>query len=143
MKKLLSIAAALLLTTAVYAGPESSMEKTFKTLFPYAEQVKWHQDNDGYLVSFKQGGMPSVIMYDNKGKFLVSLRYYSEKDLPTNILLAVKKKYKTETIWGVTERTTNDEVTYHIALMDNGEPLNIVAYSNGTIASAEQPQPEE
>jgi len=137
MKKVLTIAAALLLTaTTLYAEPESSMEKSFKEMFPNAAQVKWHQDASGYLVSFTQAGMQVKIVYNNKGKFLQSLRYYSEKDLPTNILMAVKSKYQGEAIFGVTERTTADEVTYHITLAGKDAPQNITAYSNGTIVDA-------
>lgn len=134
MKKVLTIAAALLLTAnAIYAGPESSMEKSFKQMFPNAAQVKWHHDAAGYLVSFTQADMQVKIVYDNKGKFLQSLRYYSEKDLPTNILLAVKNKYQGDAIYGVTERTTADEVTYHITLAGKDAPQSITAYANGTI----------
>lgn len=134
MKKVLTIAAALLLTaTAVYAEPETKMEKSFNEMFPNAAQVKWHQDAGGYLVSFTQAGMQVKIIYSNKGKFIQSLRYYSEKDLPTNILMAVKNKYQGETIYGVTELTTANEVTYHITLAGKDAPQSITAYSNGTI----------
>lgn len=137
MKKILTIASALMLTaSAVYAGPESNMEKSFKEMFPNAVQAKWHQDASGYLVSFTQAGMQVKIVYNNKGKFLQSLRYYGEKDLPTNILMAVKNKYQGEAIYGVTERTTADEVTYHIILSGKDVPQNITAYSNGSITDA-------
>lgn len=134
MKKTITLAAALLLSaTILYAEPESKMEKNFKQMFPNAEGVKWHQDADTYLVSFTQAGNAVKIVYDKNGKFLQSLRYYGEKDLPTNILLAVKNKYAGKAIYGVTERTTSSDVTYHISLMDGTMPQQIVAYSNGTV----------
>lgn len=134
MKKIFVLAAALLVSSSIlYAEPESKMEKSFKETFPNAQNVKWHQDADGYLVSFNQGDMPVKIAYSNKGKFIQSLRYYKEKDLPTNILIAVKAKYHDKTIYGVTECTTADEVTYHIALYDGSNLQNIEAFGNGNI----------
>lgn len=134
MKKTITLATALLLSaTMLYAEPESKMEKSFKQMFPNAEGVKWHEDADNYLVSFTQAGNAVKIVYDKSGKFLQSLRYYGEKDLPTNILLAVKSKYAGKTIFGVTERTTSTDVTYHISIMDGTTPQTITAYSNGTI----------
>jgi len=134
MKKMITLAAALLVcATMLYAEPESKIEKTFKDMFPNAQHVKWNQDKNGYLVSFTQSGTPVKIVYNNKGEFIQSLRYYSEKDLPTNILLAVKNKYQGKAIYGVTERTTSNEVTYHIVLSNGSQPENIVAFSNGTV----------
>jgi len=135
MKKIMMLAAALMVSTSMLfaAEPESKMEKTFKEMFPNAQHVKWHQDDKGYLVSFTQSGTTVKIVYDSKGNFMQSLRYYSEKDLPTNILLAVKNKYRGKSIFGVTERTTTDEVTYHIALSDGGTPHNVVAFSDGSV----------
>lgn len=133
MKKTLTLAALLVCSIMAFAGPESKMEKKFKEMFPNAEGVKWHQDEDNYLVSFTQAGNAVKIVYDKNGNFLQSLRYYGQKDLPTNILMAVKNKYAGKTIFGVTERTTSSDVTYHINLMDGTTLKNITAYSNGTI----------
>ncbi len=138
MKKILVLAAALLVSASIlYAEPESKMEKSFKETFPTAKDVKWHQDADGYLVSFTQGTTPVKIAYDRKGKFLQSLRYYGEKDLPTNILMAVKNKYHGKDIYGVTEQTTSDEVTYHITLYDGTSLQAVKAFSNGTVKEEE------
>lgn len=134
MKKIITLAAALLVSaTILNAEPESKVETSFKAMFPNANNVKWHQDKTGYLVSFTQSGTDVKIMYDNKGKFLQSLRYYGEKDLPTNILLAVKNKYHDRVIHGVVECTTTNDVSYHIVLSGGTMPENIVAYSNGTV----------
>ena len=141
MKKIFVLAAALLVSASIlYAEPESKMEKTFRETFPNAQHVKWHQDADGYLVSFTQGSMPVKIAYDKKGNFIQALRYYTEKELPTNILIAVKNKYHDKNIYGVTERTTSDEVTYHISLYDGTTLHTIKAYSNGTIKEEDAPE---
>jgi len=134
MKKIITLATALFVCIAILnAEPESKVQTTFNAMFPNAGNVKWHQDKSGYLVSFTQSGSAVKIVYDSKGKFVQSLRYYSEKDLPTNILLAVKNKYKDQAIYGVTERTTADEVSYHIIVSNGSMPESIVAYTNGSV----------
>ncbi len=144
MKKILILAAAVMISTSmVYAEPESKMEKSFKETFPSATNVKWHQDKEGYLVSFTQGNMPVKIAYSNKGKFVQSLRYYSEKDLPTSVIIAVKNKYHDKKIFGVTECTTANDVTYHIALYDGTTLQNITATGNGSLKEDNAPAEDE
>jgi len=144
MKKIFVLAAALLVSSSIlYAEPETKMEKSFKETFPLAKNVKWHQDAEGYLVSFTQGDMPVKIAYNKKGKFIQSLRYYGEKDLPTNILIAVKNKYHDTNIYGVTECTTTDAVTYHIALYDGTSLQSIEATGNGALKDENAPAEED
>jgi hypothetical protein len=138
MKKIFFLAAALLFSVALlYAEPEGKMKKAFVENFPNASNVKWHKDDNGYLVSFTQAGTPTKIVYDKNGRFISSLRYYGEKDLPTNILLAVKSKYHGKDIFGVTEFTTQTEVVYHIKLYDGKEYYNVKAYSDGSVQDGE------
>jgi hypothetical protein len=134
MKKTLFLAAALLLSSALlYAGTESKMEKIFRETFPNAVNAKWIKDDNGYLVSFTQSGTLTRISYTNKGKFVSSLRYYQGKDLPTNVLMAVKNKYKGIDIFGVTEYSNNTEVIYFIKLYDGNNYFSAKAYSDGTV----------
>ncbi|HVX50345.1 MAG TPA: hypothetical protein VHB48_09305 [Chitinophagaceae bacterium] len=135
MKKILTLSVVLLMVAGVVkaAEPETKMEKSFRELFPNAQHVKWHQDGKGFLVSFSQSGMQVKIQYDNKGNFMQSLRYYSAKDLPTSILLSVKNKYPGKDIFGVTEQATANDLTYHIVLLDGESPVNIAAFSDGSV----------
>jgi len=134
MKKTLLLAAALLVSVALlHAGTESKIEKMFKETFPNATDAKWIKDNSGYVVSFTQGGTLSRIFYGNDGKFVSSLRYYLGKDLPTNIFLAVEKKYEGKNIFGVTEFTNSQEVVYYVKLYDGKNYYSAKAYSDGTV----------
>lgn len=134
MKKTIFVAAALLFAiTLLHAGPESKMEKTFRESFPNATNAKWIKDDNGYLVSFTQGGTLTRICYDNNGNFVGSLRYYPGRDLPTNVLLAVTNKYKGKNIFGVTEFTNSAEVIYYIKLYDGKTYISLKATSDGTV----------
>jgi hypothetical protein len=134
MKKTLMLAAALLVSVSLlYAGTENKMEKLFKETFPTASNASWIKDDNGYMVSFTQNGTLTRVSYTNKGKFVSSLRYYQGKDLPTNILMAVKSKYKGKDIFGVTEYTSTDEVIYYIKLYDGTDYYSVKALSDGTV----------
>ncbi len=134
MKKTLMLAAALLVSVSLlYAGTENKMEKLFKETFPTASNASWIKDDNGYMVSFTQNGTLTRVSYTNGGKFVSSLRYYQGKDLPTNILLAVKSKYKGKDIFGVTEYTSTNEVIYYIKLYDGENYYSVKALSDGTV----------
>lgn len=134
MKKMLFLAAALLLvTTMLFAEPESKMEKMFKETFPAASNAKWIKNDNGYVVSFTQSGTLTRVFYDNKAKFISSLRYYQGKDLPTNILLAVKRKYDGKDIFGVTEFANSEEVVYYVKLYDGKNYYSAKAHTDGTV----------
>ncbi len=136
MKKTIFLAAALMFTASfLYAGTETKMEKIFRETFPTAVNAKWTQDANGYLVSFTQAGTLTRICYTKNGKFVSSLRYYGSKDLPTNVLLAVKKKYPNQDIFGVTEFTNDQQVIYYIKLYNGKEYTSLKAYSDGTVSN--------
>ena len=110
MKKIFAYAAGLLITCSVAAAPGSSLIKTFKETFPNAENVKWNDDKAGYFVSFYQHGNFEKVLYNKEGDFVCSWKYSDGKDLPTNVLMTIKKKYGESKIVGVTELTTQDDV---------------------------------
>ncbi len=135
MKKILFIAAALLIaTTSLLAGPTEKLINVFNSTFPQAQNIKWHEDENGYLVSFTQSGKYAKATYDRNGQFLSALKYYRENDLPVNILLAVRKKYVSETIESVTELTTAEGVSWFINLSDEKKWSVVKASGDGAIA---------
>jgi len=135
MKKTIFLAAALMLTASfLYAGTETKMEKIFRETFPNAVNAKWTKDDNGFLVSFTQAGTLTRICYTKNGKFVSSLRYYAGKDLPTNVLLAVKRKYPNQDIFGVTEFTNDEQVIYYIKVYNGKEYTSLKAFSDGTVS---------
>ncbi|HLZ85867.1 MAG TPA: hypothetical protein VKQ52_01450, partial [Puia sp.] len=92
--------------------------QAFHKTFPDAQQVKWAETEDKYMVNFKQGDILTKVEYDKDGNFLNSLRYYTEKNLPVNLLCRLQKKYADKKVFGVTELTTDASVEYYIKLED-------------------------
>ena len=109
--------------TAVYAGPtptdvSEKVIKIFKATFTTAQDVKWTEYEDKYAVSFSMDGIQSKVTYDKDGNMLSSLRYYTPERLPVNIFSRLKKKYDDRTLFGVTEMTNDQEVTYYVKMYD-------------------------
>lgn len=112
--------------------------KAFKQTFPDAQQVKWAEQEDKYMVNFKQGEILTKIVYDKDGNFLSSLRYYTEKNLPVSILCRLQKKYADKSVFGVTEMTTESGVEYYIKMEDQNNWYTIRSNADGSMSTIEK-----
>ena len=104
---------------------------------PWHKNVKWSEDANGYFVSFTQFGILSKVAYDPQGDFVFALRYYKEENLPASILVAVRKKFADKKIFGVTELSTADNITYHLRLEDAKSWYGIAVTTTGNITLEE------
>jgi hypothetical protein len=139
MNKLLSIVVCLLSVHAGIAGGISEkILQIFKQTFPKAEEVKWAEQTDKVTVDFKDGGISTKIEYDKDGNFISSVRYYTEKDLPLNILCKLQKKFPGKTVFGVTEMTTESEVNYYIKLEDATSWMTVKSGQDGNLEITEK-----
>lgn len=112
--------------------------QTFKNTFPNAQDVKWLETGEKYTVNFKENGVLTKIDYDMDGNFISSLRYYSESNLPVNILRKVQKKYADKKIFGVTEMTSDSNVDYYIKMEDNTNWITVKSNANGSMQVVEK-----
>jgi hypothetical protein len=112
--------------------------QSFKQTFPDAEQVKWMEAEDKYTVNFKEKGILTKIEYDKEGNFLSSLRYYTEKNLPINILCRLQKKYADKKVFGVTEMATETSVEYYIKLEDDNSWMTVRSGVDGNLQVVEK-----
>lgn len=92
--------------------------KSFKQTFPNAENVSWQSSAEKYVAQFKQNGIRTIVNYDFEGNILEATRYYTEENLPINIVWKLKRKYPSTKIYGVTEVTTNETINYFVKLED-------------------------
>ena len=122
MKKLI-ILTCLFATLSVAASnpPEVSEKvlKAFNQTFMKATDVVWHETQNLYEASFKQSEIISSAIYDAQGNVLRTTRYYSQENLPIHILTKIQKRYTGKSIYGVTELSTGDGVSYYITLQDD------------------------
>src|SRR6476620_4138647 len=134
MKKLFAISITLFVFTFIsFAGVNEKLVYSFNKAFPLAENVKWSEDAKGYFVSFTQFGISSKVIYDPQGEFVYALRYYKEENLPVSIILAVRKRFADKKILGITELSTQDNITYHLRLEDTKSWYGIAVTPSGGI----------
>lgn len=121
MKKLIILTCLFATLSVAASSPPEVTEKVLKAfneIFMKATDVVWHETQNYYEASFKQSEIISRAIYDADGNLLRTTRYYSEENLPINILTKIRKRYAGKSVFGVTELTTADEVSYHITLQD-------------------------
>lgn len=121
MKKMLAFV--LLFTVAFRSfaadpGVDERVLLAFRQSFPDVRDERWSESTDAYQVSFSKDEIRSTITYDKEGNMLKTFRYYDEKHLPVLLLSTLKKKYPNKTVFGVTEESSEDGITYHITLED-------------------------
>jgi hypothetical protein len=125
-----------------FAAPDGTISdkllQAFNRTFPDAQQVKWAETEDRYMVNFKQGDILTKVEYDKEGNFVSSLRYYSEKNLPVNILCRLQKKYADKKVFGVTEVTTEASVEYYVKLEDAENWITVKSNVDGIMQVVEK-----
>ena len=122
MKRIIYLAFLLTGFVAVAApAPSDINEKVlqaFKQTFTAAQNVTWHQYEDYTQANFEVEKMQVRAQYADDGRLLRTIRYYSEKELLPNIVAKLKKKYGNKQITGVTESSSEDEVSFVINIKD-------------------------
>jgi hypothetical protein len=140
MKKIF-FAFALLVSTASFASNtlvDDQVSKQFKETFPAAVDVKWYDYESFYEVVFKNNDMLCRVKYDLKGNIISTRRDYHEKDLSLFIVAKVKEKYAGKKIFGVTEITSSDGISYNIVLEDDKNWININSDESGNISQVQK-----
>ena len=122
MKRIIYLAFLLTGFVAVAApAPSDVTEKVlqaFKQTFTAAQNVTWHQYEDYTQANFEVEKMQVRAQYAEDGRLIRTIRYYSEKELLPNIVAKLKKKYGNKEITGVTESSSEDEVSFVINIKD-------------------------
>jgi hypothetical protein len=93
--------------------------KAFTETFTTAQDVTWHQYDTYSQANFRQDDIQVRAQYDDNGTLIKTTRYYTEKQLLPNIVAKLKKRYSGKEIGGITEITSDDEVSFLITLKDD------------------------
>ena len=141
-KALFTLVCCMTLTAGAFATDGFTISEkilnSFKQTFPDAQQVKWLEQADRYTVNFKENGILTKIDYDKNGNFISSLRYYTEKNLPINIICRLQKKYADKKVFGVTEMTSESTVEYYIKLEDDQNWITVKSNADGNMQVVEK-----
>lgn len=96
--------------------------KDFTHAYKSVKNEKWMITKDGFIVRFVSEGIKNSISYDKKGKWVASIKYYSEERLARDIRHIVKSTYYDYSIIGILEVETIDShgvPTYVINMQSN------------------------
>ena len=118
---ILSVALLVSIVAGATVSPSEVNEKVLKAFnetFAKATDVTWHEYDTYYQANFKQDEIQVRAQYDENGALLKTIRYYGEKQLLPNIVSKLRKKYADREIFGVTETTSPDEVSFLVTLKD-------------------------
>ena len=122
MKKIIVLLYITVASLSAFAFPPKDVTEkvlhSFKVSFPNAEQVKWTEHKDGYVVNFVDNSIQSRILYGENAEFIASIRYYSFQNLPLNLLVKLSNKYPGKSFFGVTEITNENGIAYQVAMYD-------------------------
>jgi hypothetical protein len=140
MKKIIFVClAAFISATSVFAAPAfivtEKVLKVFHDAFPEVKQPTWYNFDNYYEVYFTNADNSSCrIDYSPDGIVLSTTRYYTSQNLSPAIRAKVNEKYPGKKIFGITEVSNSDMVTYHIVLEDDKYWLNIQSDATGNIS---------
>ena len=122
MKRIIYLA--YLLTGFVATATASPSEvnekilKAFSETFTAAQNVTWQEYEDYSQANFSIDKVQVRAQFAEDGRLIRTLRYYSERELLPNIVARLKKKYTGKEIAGVTESSSDDEVSFVINVKD-------------------------
>ena len=123
MKKVIYLAFLLtgFVATAAPTPPDVNEKilKAFKETFAAAQDVSWHEYDDYSQANFVVDKIQIRAQYAEDGSLIRTIRYYSERELLPNIVAKLRKKYANKEIAGVTESSSDDEVSFVINIKDN------------------------
>lgn len=139
MKKAIVTACFFLISATIFAAPPNDkVLKTFHSTFNRARDVRWSDHADYYEVSFVQSQIRATIKYDLNGNFMSSIRYYTKENLPGNILAQIKSRYPDKSIFGITELTGNEEISYFVKLEDKKNWITVKVRGSGEMEIVEK-----
>ena len=92
--------------------------RDFMTSFKNADNIQWYKISDGTMVYFTDNGIKARSAYDNRGKWLYTMRSYDETHLPKEIRTQVKITWYDYTITWVNEITKEQKRLYIVHMKD-------------------------
>lgn len=139
MKKIISILTAVVFLTftsfAYGSGPNQKVLDAFNKTFQQVKEVSWQEVDNKYEANFTQNNIIFRVQYDEEGNVVKSIRYYYGETLPILIQAKLHKKYEDKTVYGVTEITSESEVTYYIILQDEKNWVHVRSDAYGNMST--------
>jgi hypothetical protein len=142
MKKVIYLAFLLTGFVAIAAPAPSKVNekilKAFNETFTAAQNVSWQEYEDYSQANFVVDKILVRAQYAEDGRLIRTIRYYSEKELLPNIVAKLKKRYAGKEIAGVTESSSDEEVSFTINIKDENNWYIVKADVYGNLQQTEK-----
>ncbi len=136
MKKSLLLLSLMLIgiTLTTFARTQSSndprAEQEFEKQFAGASNVKWANEQDGYLsVSFTWAGHRTIAYFNSDGHLAGSARGLFFNQLPLNVMRSFNNQFQNSIILEIREISNAEGVRY-IILLENNDKKYKIRYNN-------------
>lgn len=93
----------------------------FKKTYPGVEDERWYVIRNGFMAKYKAGDINLRIDYDQYGRWLYSIRYYTEKKLPRAVRHQVKSTWYDYAISSVEEIEINKQLIYVVHIHEGND----------------------
>lgn len=140
MKKILIILFAICTVSTTYAHTtvNEKVLKTFNSSFPNAQQPIWSEYAEFYEVYFEEDHIKCRIQYDFDGNVIATRRDYLADKLCPFVKSKIEKKYPGKKIFGITEITSDDTLTYYIIMEDDKSWTDLTVTAQGNVVGTEK-----
>jgi len=142
MKKVIYLAFLLTGFVATAAPVPSEVNekilKAFKETFTGAQDVSWLEYEDYSQANFVVDKIRVRAQYARDGRLIRTIRYYSERELLPNVVAKLKKRYGGKEIAGVTESSSDEEVSFLVNIKDENNWYIVKADVYGNLEQTEK-----
>lgn len=140
MKKLIFVllfVAAIFGGRAIKAAPvnvSTNVLLAFKTTFPTAENARWYEGKEVYIVHFAEEGKEIKAFYNKDGSFICTYKYLRPDETPPKLIKHVGKRFYPSTIKAILEIADKEKhKLYYFTLEGPKDYKTVKAGNNSSI----------
>lgn len=111
--------------------------KDFSRYFSDASEIKITTEKEGIFINCLSKGVRNRVFYNNKGRWVNTLRYYAADMLPKDVIALLKNEYAEFTPTNVIEVTVGNK-TAHLVTIENKSSWKRIKVVDGEMEVYEQ-----
>ena len=104
----------------------------------FVDDVQWFPVKEGNLVRFKQDSTACRVFYDSRGRWVYTVKWYGEKEMPKRVRALIKSTWYDYTITQVDEVHQGFDPIVYIVHMQDGASWKNVHVCNLEIRNIEE-----
>ena len=110
----------------------------FRKLCPTVEDEKWYPIINGYMARYKQADVKVRVDYDQRGRWLYTIRYYAENRLPKDVRKLVRSNWYDYAIATIEEIERENQLIY-IVHIHEGNDWKMIQVCDGQVSEMNPP----